>query len=442
MKRFALGLAVLSFVLAACSSKDDRPPAVANPDTGVPVEIDASNMDTAPETAASCTDKVKNNDETDTDCGGSCMACDVGKKCLKADDCDSKNCKSNACAAATCSDGIPNGTETDIDCGGASCNPCADGKKCTDKTHCLSGVCGTDGLCASPTCSDGVKNGVETDIDCGGGGCPKCGVGKRCISPTGADCTTSVCGSDMGTVRCLCPAGMERIGLAEGGGGTYCIDRTEVTADDYASKFFSLGPNPDLQDGWCKDWNRDFAPEKPYETKYAGFPVQGVDWCDAYAYCARQGKVLCGKIGGGATPYTSYADSSADQWFNACSQNGSYVYPYGKLASDYKALSCNGVDQPLGGATSHDRWQDSTPSGYLHTECSGGMLGNVYQLSGNVAEWENSCDASTTGMGGAADNCRVRGGSFDSGATDLRCDADKSLPRNTKALNVGFRCCL
>ncbi len=48
---------------------------------------------------SSCTDGVKNGNETAVDCGGSCPAC------------------------ASCTDGVKNGNETAIDCGG-SCAPC------------------------------------------------------------------------------------------------------------------------------------------------------------------------------------------------------------------------------------------------------------------------------------------------------------------------------
>ncbi|MBI2967542.1 MAG: hypothetical protein HYY40_06990 [Bacteroidetes bacterium] len=65
-----------------------------------------------------CTDGIKNQNETDIDCGGNCTAC------------------------PSCNDGIKNQNETDVDCGGA-CQAC-------------------------PTCSDGIKNQGEAGIDCGG----------------------------------------------------------------------------------------------------------------------------------------------------------------------------------------------------------------------------------------------------------------------------------
>lgn len=70
-----------------------------------------------------CSDGIKNQDETEVDCGGTCTPC------------------------ATCDDGIKNGDETDVDCGG-SCDACA-------------------------TCDDGIQNGDETGVDCGGS-CDPC----------------------------------------------------------------------------------------------------------------------------------------------------------------------------------------------------------------------------------------------------------------------------
>jgi hypothetical protein len=58
----------------------------------------------------------------------------------------------------------------------------------------------------------------------------------------------------------------------------------------------------------------------------------------------------------------------------------------------------------------------------------------VYDLSGNLAEWEDSCD-----VGGA---CRVRGGSHTSTRSgDLGCAADERQPKTTRSDEIGFRCC-
>src|SRR5258708_5751809 len=91
---------------------------------------------------------------------------------------------------ASCTDGIKDGNETDVDCGGPSCPPCAVGKMCTRGMDCVSGSC-VALVCAGPTCSDGIQNGLETDVDCGGGTCPTCANGKKC--KVVADCQSTMC---------------------------------------------------------------------------------------------------------------------------------------------------------------------------------------------------------------------------------------------------------
>jgi formylglycine-generating enzyme required for sulfatase activity len=90
-------------------------------------------------------------------------------------------------------------------------------------------------------------------------------------------------------------------------------------------------------------------------------------------------------------------------------------------------------------------------------------------MSGNVWEWEDSCDAAS----GDSDTCRVRGGSFSSSPELLKCSADstkiqvsaanaqdsgaqddggqdgatqdgglRAITRKTTATDIGFRCCL
>jgi hypothetical protein len=44
-------------------------------------------------------------------------------------------------AGPTCTDGLRNGNETDVDCGGGTCGGCAAGKDCQAGSDCLSGVC-------------------------------------------------------------------------------------------------------------------------------------------------------------------------------------------------------------------------------------------------------------------------------------------------------------
>jgi hypothetical protein len=134
-------------------------------------------------------DGSKNGDETDVDCGGgTCATCADGKSCVLPDDCSSGKCLSNQCVAVSCDDDVTNGNETDVDCGG-SCLPCADGLACGLPADCRSKVC-TAQVCQVPACDDGVANGSETDVDCGGS-CGVCAPGAACKDP--ADCDSGVC---------------------------------------------------------------------------------------------------------------------------------------------------------------------------------------------------------------------------------------------------------
>ncbi len=172
--------------------------------------------------AASCGDNVKNGDETDLDCGGSCSGCAPGKSCGANADCAlpaSGKCTSGKCAAASCSDGIQNGNESDIDCGG-SCGGCALTKSCGSNTDCVlpgSGKC-SGGKCIAPTCADGVQNGNETDVDCGGS-CPAdCPVGSGCTAST--DCALSACVT--GKCTGVCVPGSTQCSTVGAGGVSTC----------------------------------------------------------------------------------------------------------------------------------------------------------------------------------------------------------------------------
>jgi hypothetical protein len=140
-----------------------------------------------------CVDGVRNQDETDVDCGGqTCPACGPGQRCGEASDCTSGVCDEGLCRPPACDDGVRNGDEIDVDCGG-SCGPCGPNQNCLDDDDCASNVC-ADGVCVAASCRDGVQNGMETDVDCGGPSCPACPEGGTCQEH--GDCATAFCGGD------------------------------------------------------------------------------------------------------------------------------------------------------------------------------------------------------------------------------------------------------
>ena len=129
-----------------------------------------------------CFDLVKNVDETDVDCGGSCDACAINLSCLVNSDCVSNFCKDNVCSPARCDDSVLNGFETDVDCGGSVCSPCALNLSCLQDSDCASNYCDpVSKVCiVAPACADGVLGPGETDVDCGGP-CERCSVGQSCL---------------------------------------------------------------------------------------------------------------------------------------------------------------------------------------------------------------------------------------------------------------------
>jgi formylglycine-generating enzyme required for sulfatase activity len=207
----------------------------------------------------------------------------------------------------------------------------------------------------------------------------------------------------------------------------YSIDATEVTRDQYAA-WLAGNPTTTGQDTRCT-LNNSYTPscEWPAGTK-GDHPVVCVDWCDAYAYCAGVGKRLCGGIGGGMSGYSLQENASTSQWSVACTSGGTNDYPYGDT---YSGTTCNAYEAGHGTTVPVASMSgcQSSSSGYT----------GVYDLSGNVFEWEDSS---------MSDVCRIRGGYF-SGSDSyndghLNCFANfdyGGFNRSSSYDYIGFRCC-
>ncbi|MBS2014504.1 MAG: SUMF1/EgtB/PvdO family nonheme iron enzyme [Deltaproteobacteria bacterium] len=210
--------------------------------------------------------------------------------------------------------------------------------------------------------------------------------------------------------------------LVTGASRPFYIDETEVTYDRYeafrqTSPTFSSEPR-------CA-WKTSAT--TPCTASTGTLPVRCIDWCDALAYCKSAGKRLCGGIGGGSiTEPDKLGSGLASQWLFACAGGAATDrWAYG-LA--YRSGVCN---EASSGAVPVKSLPD----------CVGATAG-VYDLSGNVKEWDDSCLELDGGPDAAKhSSCAVRGGSFTGPTAESKCGNLDMVVRYDTYDDVGFRCC-
>jgi hypothetical protein len=451
-----------------------------------------------------CNDGVKNGHETGIDCGGDCPPCGVNVGCIKGSDCVSGECGVGfkgavctgltpdggateagvagcICQAPTCGDGVKNEDETDVDCGG-SCPACPTGKTCKVAGDCTGGVCSmpsgsTTFLCSCPAgmTEAETNNSVSYCVDTWEVSYTQyseflTGTNQMTIANQPSECSWN---------------------------------KTFVPTNNWP-QVGAEAQNPVAYVNWCDAY--------AYCTSVPGRHLCGAIVNAATGTVAGSPIPLVTPVlDGGTVPANNQL---VDEWYNACSDNGQNIYPY---ANTYMPQWCNGADSP---AQRHNGFVEIPPgSAYMgvpfsvvtgfsscvldsscgtqqgilstvwggvtpeilqcqllspapgavaacgeafgESGCVGGSTTNViFDLSGNVAEWENSCSAYTMGDGGTKDLCAVRGGSFDSPrgavggidggggstgpAASLVCKStvyQPPVPRDTTAPDIGFRCC-
>jgi sulfatase modifying factor 1 len=209
-------------------------------------------------------------------------------------------------------------------------------------------------------------------------------------------------------------------------GTTQCIDSTEAPNADYAAFLAAFdGGAPTAECTWKTSW----APSQGWPSSQPTWPVEWVDWCDAYAFCAWAGKHLCGALDGGASSLGQVGNPNVDLWFRACSGDGQTTYPYG---SNYQKTACRGADDQQDASS-----PTPVPVGSLAT-CQGGLTG-LFDMSGNVAEWENACESTGNHQ---TERCMLRGGGMRASSGGLLCNsANDYIPRSDTNDWGGIRCC-
>ena len=344
---------------------------------------------------------------------GVCGVCVPGAKkcdgktpqlCNAAGQWDSGSPCANVCTAGECTGLCQPGSEN---CNGTTPQTCGSNGQWVDGSPC------------PYVCSGGNCTGVCVP---GSNSCKDLRTKQRCDNSGSwtdngtCSSTTPFCIEDG---KCGCPgtAGPAMLGVP----GGFCVDTTEVTRGQYKA-WIDTNPSTAGQPSYCS-WNTSFNPlaglNWPPSPAQLDFPVVDVDWCDARAYCVAAGKRLCGAIGGGSAEYYGPNVLSVSQWFSVCTSGGQNDYTYGDT---FQANACFDSAGTFGPVSSLSTCQ-SPVAAYQ----------GIFDLSGNVAEWEDACHQYV----GAGDSCLFRGG------IEGACAANSSLDRADRDNPSwhGFRCC-
>jgi len=442
-----LGLLVLvgtAQITVGCIDVNDVTTACANDPSqcdGVDSSVDDSIVDADPRADASISDVRA--DAADSKVAGEASV-DVGV--------DGESGSPDACKAiTTCATGDECGTNPD-GCGSlVACGSCSGTKSCNTATHKCETVCSPITTCPSGACGV-IDNGCATGtLSCAG-----CGSGLTCspvshtcvcvpltACPSGHVCGTypDGCGGSISCGSCKAPQTCDASGACGGCGATlpgpamvdvsgYCIDSTEVTQAQYKTFVDAKGSDTTGQPASCTS-NTSYAAYATWfdPSVHPTYPVRGVDWCDATAYCAWAGKRLCGAVGGGTLADADKLSTAKNQWLSACTTAGVWTYPYGANiyypdqccdSGSGRSAACTNVVN-VSSFTGCDRFVSTSASAQ-----------RIYDLSGNVWEWIDYCSSG---------RCYSMGGGYSNPETMVKCSSLYGNPPSTVWADVGFRCC-
>ena len=396
----------------------------------------------------------------DDDCpSGHCdLNSNICLECLSNDDCPLGSvCIGQQCVVGCTGDrDCPGDLQCDLDLGDhGTCVECVDDLGCQAGYRCVVGLCeffctgdgdcadprpacGGDGVCVECTTSDHCAEGTicvsqvclpgcASDRDCpplmvcnpdqgDHGGCVECNTDADCLS--GYTCDGDRCIIE-GTEMVRLPGGNFVRGSDAGEGETdeepestvvvptFYMDRTEVTNDQYRAC---------VQSGNCS------APldRAAYDNPALGnHPVTYVSWDQASSFCSWMDKSLPTEA-----RWERAARGTVDE----------REYPWGAGSPDCSRanyLGCHGQTRAVG----------STPAG--------ASAEGVYDLAGNVYEWVYDRYGETYYTDGGTDDPfgptegdyrGIRGGGYDSPASNIRTANRAGRMPDTADPDVGFRC--
>jgi formylglycine-generating enzyme required for sulfatase activity len=184
---------------------------------------------------------------------------------------------------------------------------------------------------------------------------------------------------------------------------SFYIDKYEVTYKDYKEFLKTAGHRP------LPEWAEKFIPGDDY-------PVVGISWDDASAYCEYKGKRL----------------PTQDEWEFAARGKARRKYPWGNKPPDGKKgnFADASSDVPWKNMLYDDGYKylapvDSYPQGITPE--------GVYNLGGNTREWT----ATVNREKGAA---ITKGGSFRNAFDDMLSADQRPCKLDTTDYTIGFRC--
>jgi formylglycine-generating enzyme required for sulfatase activity len=160
--------------------------------------------------------------------------------------------------------------------------------------------------------------------------------------------------------------------------------------------------------------------------------VSSVVFCDAVAYCRWAGKSLCGSFAGRSLSIEETTDPDRSAWMNACSAGGTRAFPYGDEFDPQKCVSALTNGDPT-----IDPDDQAFPVPYATCE---GPVPGLFDMSGNVTEWQDACGESDAGP-----VCAVQGGDFllpGTVAQLLKCEGWLPALVESAPVDVGVRCCM
>jgi formylglycine-generating enzyme required for sulfatase activity len=221
------------------------------------------------------------------------------------------------------------------------------------------------------------------------------------------------------------------------------IDRFEVTNSRYRTFLDAIRS---IHPGTCHDFElpgKDHTPEVKWwadpEWNAPEKPVIGVDWYDAYAYCAWAGKRL----------------PTEAEWEKAARGTDGRKYPWG---DEFPASILVGNFADEAAKRLEPTWTviGNYDDGFAHTAPVGTFPGGASpygaeDMAGNVWEWVNDYFYELTYQTGPAENPQgpssgalrtLRGGSWDSTPDLIRITKRHRHYATYRGISFGFRCAM